>query len=111
LATKSYSSLIKNAQDQGYFVSIVFFWLKSPELAVERVKKRVTEVGHHIPEEVIKRRYHRGLINLFNLYIDLADYLLIFDNSGPDPKLIAEKETKIKVIDVPTFEAIKSFLS
>ncbi|MBY5951055.1 zeta toxin family protein [Algoriphagus marincola] len=110
LATKSYSSLIKNAQDQGYFVSIVFFWLKSPELAIERVKKRVTEGGHHIPEEIIKRRYHRGLINLFKLYINLADYLLIFDNSGPDPKLIAEKETKIKVIDVPIFEAIKSFL-
>lgn len=90
---------------------MVFFWLESPELAIERVKKRVTEGGHHIPEDVVRRRYQRGIENLFKLFFDEVDYLLIFDNTGPDPDLVAEKETDLNILNVSKFETIKSLLS
>jgi len=36
---------------------LVYFWLNSPDLAVERVRNRVIAGGHSIPENVIRRRY------------------------------------------------------
>ena len=71
---------------------MIFFWLESVELAKDRVRKRVSEGGHHIEEEVIKRRYKLGIKNLFNLYADRVDSLLIFDNSALESDLIAEKK-------------------
>lgn len=57
LATKSYKAKILEAQQRGFQVVLLFFWLRSPELAIERVKLRVSEGGHNIAEEVIRRRY------------------------------------------------------
>lgn len=88
----------------------MFFWLESENLAIQRVKKRVSEGGHHIPEVVIRRRYKRGINNLFKLFFNEVDYLLIFDNSGPIPILVAEKETKLQIINVSKFESIKFHL-
>jgi len=90
LATKSYVQFIREAQQQGYFVTLVYLWLISPELAIERVKNRVLTGGHSIPEEVIRRRYWAGIKNLSELYIPICDYWLIIDNSEPPFKIIAE---------------------
>lgn len=91
LSTRSFINTINRAKSSGYFVTLIFFWLESVELAKDRVKKRVSEGGHHIEEEVIKRRYKLGIKNLFNLYADQVDSLLIFDNSTLESDLIAEK--------------------
>ena len=81
LATKSYVKTIQLAKQEGYRIVLVFFWLDSVELAIERVKTRVLDGGHNIPTPVILRRYYSGLLNLFNLYIPICDYWMIFDNS------------------------------
>src|SRR5437016_5365372 len=73
LATRSYVSLIKKTQTIGYRVSLLYFWLTSPEFARLRVAKRVSRGGHDIPGDIIERRYYRGLYNLLNLYIPLVD--------------------------------------
>ncbi len=57
LATRSYFNLVKNAQNIGYIVTLIFLWLPSEEYAIWRVKDRVLRGGHNIPEDVIKRRY------------------------------------------------------
>lgn len=90
LATKSYVPFIRQAQLKGYFVTLVYFWLSSPELAIERVKNRVISGGHHIPEEVIRRRYKSGIVNLSKLYLPICDYWLIIDNSEPPFQIVAE---------------------
>lgn len=69
LSAKSYVNIIKEAQKNEYFVTLVFFWLTSSELAIERVKTRVLAGGHNIDTETIIRRYKAGIKNLFNLYI------------------------------------------
>ena len=69
LSSKTYKHLIAEAQLNGYFVTLLFFWLDSVELAIERVKTRVSQGGHNIPEEIIRRRYISGLKNLSNIYI------------------------------------------
>src|SRR5215217_1319523 len=45
LATKTYVSLVKEAQKKGYTVLLLFFWLNSPDMGIERVRKRVLEGG------------------------------------------------------------------
>lgn len=91
LSSKSYKSKILYAQQKGYNVTLLFFWLRNVNLAIERVKTRVLEGGHHIETEVIKRRYQSGIKNLFDIYLPIADEVLIFDNSEGKPELIAEK--------------------
>ena len=51
LATRSYVKFIDQAHAMGYFVSLLFFWLPTPELAIVRVATRVSKGGHDIPEE------------------------------------------------------------
>jgi len=110
LATRSYAKTINKAKENGYTVTLVFFWLDSVELAIERVKTRVIEGGHNIPNMVITRRYHSGLSNLFSIYIPICDYWMIFNNSISPSELIAEgylnKDIDIK--NISTFDIIKS---
>ena len=92
LATKSYKQKIEWAQANGYEVTLLFFWLDSPNMAKKRVAQRVAEGGHNIPLETIERRYHNGIVNLFAIYIDMVDICYIFDNSEGRKELIAQKE-------------------
>lgn len=79
----------------GYRLNLVFYWLPSAEMAVQRVKFRVRQGGHDIPEDTIRRRYVAGLRNLVNLYLPLVDTALVLDNSnvpvGDEGQVIAEK--------------------
>ena len=77
LATRSYTRLVRRAQEQGYKVNLIYFWLSSPDLAIQRVAQRVRNGGHNIPKEVVIRRYQAGKQeefpkNLHDLY--LIDY-------------------------------------
>jgi predicted ABC-type ATPase len=88
LATRSFVHIIKEAKGKGYEVTLLFFWLKNPEVAKSRVRKRVLEGGHNIPEDVIERRYFRGIRNLVSVYSNLVDDLLVYDNNDQIPEPI-----------------------
>lgn len=90
LSSRIFMNLVKEAQKKGYNVTILFFWLSSPDLAVFRVKNRVKEGGHNIPEDVILRRYERGLYNFFNLYLPVVNNWFLINNSGAPYEVIAE---------------------
>ena len=92
LSSKSFIKTIIDAKKRGYYVTLIFFWLESIELAKDRVLKRVSEGGHNIDEVVIERRYKNGIRNLFYLYENQVDYLLIYDNSNANAQLVVEKE-------------------
>ena len=72
------------------YVTLLYFWLNTPDLAVERVKMRVAAGGHNIPESTIRRRYEAGIHNLFELYIPICDYWMIADNSMSPMEVIAK---------------------
>lgn len=109
LATKSYKSKIREAKKKNYSVTLLFFWLQNVDLAIERVKNRVTEGGHNIENEVIRRRYKNGIKNLFEIYLPIADEVMIFDNSEGKHDLIAKKniETEIDVFNEIKFNKLK----
>ena len=110
LSSKSFFNTIKKAKENGYEITLLFFWLDSVELAIERVKTRVAEGGHDIPEKVIRRRYYSGIKNLFDLYLPVCDYWMITNNSTPNLELIAEGNYKTitKIENNHIFELMKS---
>jgi predicted ABC-type ATPase len=85
----------------GYRVHIVYLWLPSVELAIERVARRVRSGGHDIPEDSIRRRYESGLKNLFQLYFPIADSWHVYDASGTAPILVAfgDKLEGVTIVD------------
>ena len=111
LATKSYKSKIIDAQNNGYKVTLLFFWLQNVELAINRVKVRVEEGGHNIETDVIIRRYKNGIKNLFEIYMPIVDETLIFDNSIGQPELIAEKTkvSALKILNETKFDQLKTY--
>lgn len=113
LATRSYADFIREAQSRGYFVSLLFFWLPTPEQAIERVAMRVREGGHNIPQDVIRRRYARGLENLVNLFMPICDTWDIYDNGSADCeiRIIASGERdKINIVaDTFAYKKIKGY--
>ena len=98
LSTRSYVNTVKKAQEEGYLVTVLYFWLNSPELAVERVRIRVKEGGHNIPEKTIRRRYDLGISNMFNLYIPIADYWMFIDNSKTPFEILADGQGENEVV-------------
>ncbi|MBD5234622.1 MAG: AAA family ATPase [Bacteroidales bacterium] len=102
LATRSYANLVIEAHRQGYQVVLLFFWLSSPEMAIERVRKRVSEGGHNIPTETIIRRYWLGLQNFFNIFVPIVDSWMFFENINQTILLADDKS----VIDQVLFPKI-----
>lgn len=90
LASRSYAPWLKSAGATGYEVYILFLALPSPEAALARVAERVRLGGHDIPHEVVIRRFHRGLSNFFNIYLQVCDRWFLLDNSNSKgPVIIA----------------------
>jgi predicted ABC-type ATPase len=87
LSGKHYLQRIQNWQDQGYIVKLWFITLSTPELAVSRVSERVSQGGHHIPEDVIRRRFAAGLKNL-RKYQEAVNSWAVYDGAHNPPKLM-----------------------
>jgi predicted ABC-type ATPase len=108
LSTRSFINTIEYAKSKGYYITLIFFWLESIELAKDRVKKRVAEGGHNIESDVIERRYKTGIKNLFKLYFNKVDSLLIYDNSTAESELIAEKEIEDELFTIHNSQKFNS---
>jgi predicted ABC-type ATPase len=108
LATRSYVKLIQQAKKRGYFVTLLFFSLSTPEQAQRRVAQRVSMGGHNIPSDVIVRRYEAGLQNLFQLYMPVCDYWTLYDNSNCPAIRIASGfgTEKIEVLDKERYQTL-----
>lgn len=105
----SYGTLriIESARLHGYRITLVFFWLRSPEIAIQRVAQRVKEGGHGLPDETIIRRYHRGIESFKKMMNSMVDVWMMVDNSDSSFKIIAESSNdQIKVHDLEIFVRI-----
>lgn len=90
LATRTLVGIIQRAKERGYTVTILYFWLDSPDLAIKRVRSRVQAGGHHIDDEVVRRRYVMGLRYLFDTYLKICDEWIIGDNSKQPFTIVAQ---------------------
>ncbi len=112
LATRSYINLVRQAQSMGYMVTLLFFWLRTPELALQRVAERVRNGGHDIPVSTTRRRYVSGISNLFNLYSPEVDYWMLYDNSATPRIAVARggKQLASTIYDEEIYNKIRSYV-
>ena len=110
LATRTLLKTIRLAQSAGYTVTLLYFWLNSPELAIERVAARVEAGGHNIPEETIRRRYRVGIDYFFHDYAPICERWILADNSQIPFRVIAEgsKNDLINIKDETTYDKIRT---
>ncbi|MCL1470734.1 zeta toxin family protein [Argonema antarcticum] len=114
LASRTFAPWIANLRQTGYVFYLIFLWLPSPEMAIARVQQRVTEGGHNVPEETIRRRYNSGIRNFFQLYQTLADSWRFYDNSDPaKTRLIASGRGIVEEVisENGTWQSIKKEFS
>ena|SRR3989338_7736293 len=112
LASKTFASKIEKLKRKGYLFHLIFLWLPSVEMCINRVEDRVSMGGHNVLGEVVKRRYYAGLYNFFELYQPLANSWSCYDNSMTPPTLIALKDIHgcEKIIDKNKWQQIEASL-
>ena len=109
LSSRTLMNTIETARGYGYTITILFFWIDNVELAIQRVKARVTAGGHNVPEPTIRRRYRSGLRHFFEDYMPVSDRWMLADNTTVPFKLIAKGWQKNMVVqDNLMFENIKA---
>lgn len=89
LSGLAYLKFLHQAKQAGYTVTFFYVWLQSFELAINRVANRVSKGRHHIPPDVIERRYTKGIKN-FMKYAVIADDWYVYNNSGLSYELVAK---------------------
>ena len=109
LASRFYAGWLEMLKRHDYRVTLIFLWLQDANLAVERVAERVRFGGHDVPEETIRRRYDRGLKNLFELYLPVANAWSVRDTSFARSVEIARytEEAGESVLDEERWRRIK----
>lgn len=107
LSGRSYLNLLKDLKKRGYQLHLFFLWIPNTKLAISRIKNRVAEGGHDVPQQDVHRRFQRSINNLFKLYKPLLDSWMLFNNSKSIPSLIVEEKTgKLSIMDKGLFEKI-----
>ena len=111
LSGKSHISFLSKLRNKNYSVHLFFLWVPTVELALARIRERVADGGHDVPAGDVRRRFRRGIYNLFRFYRPLLDSWMLFDNSSAKPSLIArEKAGKLVIKDRYLFEKILGYI-
>ena len=97
-AGRVYAPWLRECQERGWRVTLVFLWLPTPEAALDRVARRVREGGHYIPQNVVIKRWRAGVANMRHLYLPLSDIAAIHDNSDATRVLIAERAPDVPLV-------------
>ena len=84
---------LMKAELSGYRNYLYYIATDNQEINVGRVKQRVTEGGHSVPEGKIRSRYNLSLNNLLPA-LKYTYRAYIFDNSGEESRWIAEVTPK-----------------
>ena len=97
LSGKMYEKIVKELIKQNWEVTIYYLWIPSVAFSIQRVKERVMQGGHNIPEDALVRRYKRSLHNLMKIYVKLPCHVYCLDNTQEEPNLVFHsKNGKIK---------------
>ncbi len=98
LSGKSYLKLIRDLKSNGWRVELIYLYLPSVQLSINRVAERVKHGGHNIPKQAIIRRYPRSIDNLINHYAKLCDTTICLDNSNQQQNIIFSQNFELRQI-------------
>jgi predicted ABC-type ATPase len=91
LSSRSTLATMRQAQAYGFTVRLVYVCLDNPERSIQRVRERVAQGGHDVPDSDIRRRYNRSLLNL-PAALRLVHQAVVYDNSEAEPRKVLETQ-------------------
>ena len=107
LSARGFPRFLRELKASGFRIIIVFVWLRSEDLALERIRNRQSVGGHAVPEGDVRRRYVKSFHNMQNVYRHLADDWFFYDNSDNFAELVAfEQNGKLVVKNKRLFARI-----
>lgn len=100
LSTTKFLPLVQAARKRRYRTRLIFIGLPTVGLALERIRSRVAQGGHDVPEDKVRDRWNRAHDNLV-VFTRVVDDVLIFSNVGAIPIPVAERagRSSLRVID------------
>jgi len=105
LSGRGYLTWLGGLKNRGYRIHLYYVWVPDVSILTARIHQRVTAGGHFVPDADVIRRRERS-IRLMKEYAALADKLRVFDNSGPAPILVYEKNGDAVIHDAKRFEQV-----
>jgi predicted ABC-type ATPase len=100
LSGRYLEKLLRLAKQNGYSITIVYLFVESPQVSIDRIKIRVLNGGHFVPDEDVKRRFYRSKKLFWQKYRLLADGWFVYYNTDDTFEKIAEqKNDKIEIYD------------
>lgn len=97
LSTPKYRAVVEYAREYGFSIRIIFVFLETANMNVERVGVRVKKGGHAVPEDKIRDRRRRSF-EQFAWFLREGDRVEAFDNSGAEPRLVLSKQDDVLTI-------------
>ena len=91
LSTECNLNLIKRAQDGGFFIRCIYILTADVSVNVVRVKSRVANGGHDVPEDKIRSRYTKALALIPKL-IAVCDVMHIYDNTQTPERIFKKRK-------------------
>ena len=91
LSTPKYRMLVERAKSVGFEVRLIYVYLRTIELQMERIRLRVLKGGHDVPADKVSARRARSFAQA-GWFFDAADEAWIFDNSTSEPELVGRKQ-------------------
>jgi len=110
LSGSGYVETIQRAKSLGYVVTIAYVYVDSAEFCLERIRVRVQNGGHDVPEDDVRRRYGRSKANFVSVYAPLADHWLLYYNGGNDLLLVAHGNGAVNVVVQDRYDSFKESL-
>ncbi|MBN1972948.1 MAG: hypothetical protein JW787_04875 [Sedimentisphaerales bacterium] len=92
LAGRSQINLLKKLREDDWQIFLFFLWLPDAAFSMNRIRERVKQGGHDIPDDTIFRRFPRVMHNFIKIYIPLCDKIFCYDNSGSEPVIVFVKD-------------------
>jgi len=104
LSGRTLRNYLGRARDAGFKITMVFIYLDSPNTCVVRVRARVRGGGHNVPEEDIRRRFHRSCRNFWHIYREIADsWYVIYNSSGSFKRIASGEPSVTSILDAKAF--------
>lgn len=104
LSGRSFRRTIFKAKEMGYSVAIAYLFLESEAACIARVSERVRKGGHRVPDDDVRRRFSRSLVNFWNTYRKMADtWILLYNGMGQLQDVAVGSGEHISIRDTTLF--------
>ena len=94
LSGNNYIKTFEKAKELGYKIILLYTFVDNSKICIERIKVRVKNGGHPVPDEDVIRRYKRSISNFWNKYKNLADEWNLYYNGNDSSTIVAQQTSK-----------------